>query len=635
MGVPQTKLRIGVFLVDPSMDEISTEGTTVKIEPRAMRVLVQLAARAGEVVSVEELLASAWCDLIVTPDSVYQAIAALRRAFGDDPKTPRYIINVPRRGYRLVAPVVPWQALNTIVQASASAPGTVAPTAAASRPSSAGSARSRGWWVGSLLVLAALVLGYVLLDKRRSSTPVHTTEQRIESVMAPAANSIAVLPFVDMSEKHDHEYFSDGLSEELIGLLAQSSDLQVTAQTSSFYFKGKQETITDIARTLGVAHILEGSVRVSGNTLRISAQLIRGDTGVHIWSGTYERELKDVFKLQDEIANAVVSALKLKLGHRAESGATDPSISTEAYDQYLLGVHMAQAGDNDGFRRAAAALERATQLDPHFAQAYAAWAFNECAVASNTGTSAPLNIAQVALDKALSLAPGRADGYAARSWCRADQLDFGGALADAEHAVSLEPRDARFQIALAFSLATNGRLTEATAIIKKAIALDPLNFYAWMTLGRLLTVRHDWPGARLALQRALEINPLAPGAQWRLGIVDLLTGHANVALNAFQNLQPEDLRKSGVAIAQHSAGREQESQTALAELISRAADTSAYLIGMVCAWRGENDLAFDWLERARRQRDPSLSIIKYDPLLAGLVRDPRYRTLLHELNLPD
>jgi TolB-like protein len=270
-----------------------------------------------------------------------------------------------------------------------------------------------------LLVIAAVAVigvGYVATDKFVLSKRVtHTGQESAQTAQVIATvqtalpeRSIAVLPFVDMSEKHDQEYFSDGLSEELIDMLTKVPDLRVPARTSSFFFKGKSDDIAAIAQKLRVAHVLEGSVRKSANTVRVTAQLIRADNGYHLWSETYDRELKDVFKVQDEIAGAVVTALKLKLERGQQVSSSHQTSIPEAYNQYLLGRQFFERFNSDGFRRAVDAYRKAVALDPHYAAAYAELALAELFVSDGTDAAANQR-ALAAADKAVALAPDEAD----------------------------------------------------------------------------------------------------------------------------------------------------------------------------------------------------------------------------------
>jgi transcriptional activator of cad operon len=256
-----TSLRIGAWRVSPPSGQISREGETVRVEARTMRLLLCLAEHAGEVVSIDELLEQVWAGVIVTPDSVYQAVTSLRRMLGDDPKQPTYIATVPRLGYRMVAGVSPWT---------------------------------------DLVGLQGRIGGAVHAAAAPAS--------------APLDNSVAVLPFLDLtSESMDQEFFADGMTEELIDRLSKIPGLRVPPPTSSFYLKGKKVTIPDIAKSLGVAYVLDGSLRKSGSTMRIAARLVRADNGFVVWSETYDRRLDDTLKVQDDIAGEVTKALAHQL----------------------------------------------------------------------------------------------------------------------------------------------------------------------------------------------------------------------------------------------------------------------------------------------------------------------------------
>jgi serine/threonine protein kinase/Tfp pilus assembly protein PilF len=447
--------------------------------------------------------------------------------------------------------------------------------------------------------------------------------------------SIAVLPFVDMSEKKDQGYFSDGLSEELIISLAQIHDLQVIARTSSFHFRDQKTPIAEIGSTLRVAHVLEGSVRRAGNTVRVTAQLIRADSGLPLWSQSYDRDVKDIFQVQDGIAAAVVAALKLKL--LPTEGLDDPhrSDNPEAYNQFLLARQFGRRGNLEDTERAVAAYTHAIELDPGFAAAYAGLSFAETALATSTQDAARFSAARDAAEKALHLAPQLVDAYRARAQLRLETLDFAGARADSEQAVALAPGDSRVQGLYGAQIAAFGKIPQAIAAMNKAIELDPLSSYAWANAGLFLTENRDYPAARRALERAAAITPSNDAFHFALGQLDLLQGRLADALVEFQKLGGDGVRRMGDAMIEHANGHEKQSQQALKDLIAKHATDMAYQVGDVYAWRGEKDKAFEWLERAYQQHDSGLNGIAYDPLLAGLQSDPRYGALLKKLELAD
>jgi TolB-like protein/DNA-binding winged helix-turn-helix (wHTH) protein len=314
-----TTLLIGDWCVNPASGQISREEQSVRVEARTMRLLICLADRAGEVVSIDDLLEQVWSGVIVTPDSVYQAVALLRRLLGDDPKQPTYIATVPRLGYRMVASVSPWVAQT--VAPPLPATELTESTHAMTNLSGSKSGRHRQVWflitAGAALCLA-LVVGFVLYGKvggndRAVSTPAAALGQ----------SSVAVLPFLDLtSESMDQEYFADGMTEELIDRLSKIPGLRVPPPTSPFYFKGKKVPIAEIARSLGVAYVLDGSLRKSGPTMRVSARLVRADSGFVVWTETYDRRMDDSLKVQDDIAGEVIRALGPSIDGGVRSAGT-------------------------------------------------------------------------------------------------------------------------------------------------------------------------------------------------------------------------------------------------------------------------------------------------------------------------
>lgn len=293
-----TALRIGAWSVDPATNQIAREGQTVKLEARTMRLLLCLAEHAGETVGTDELMDRVWSGTIVTQDSIYQAVTSLRRLLGDDPKKPTYIATVPRRGYRMVAKV--------LAQAESSTVAVAAP------PALVGALHRARYRKASLLLgvgaLVAVVLGLTFSNLGR----VTKDGRAISPAPAtPHAQSVAVLPFLDLtSQAMNEEYFADGMTEELIDRLSKVPGLQVSPPTASFYFKGKQMPVSEIARALNVTYVMDGSVRKSGPMLRVAARLVRADNGFIIWSETYDRESGDLLKVQHEIAGEIAKALE-------------------------------------------------------------------------------------------------------------------------------------------------------------------------------------------------------------------------------------------------------------------------------------------------------------------------------------
>jgi TolB-like protein/Tfp pilus assembly protein PilF len=509
--------------------------------------------------------------------------------------------------------------------------------------SPAPSTLSSRWRKPALMAALAVVtvgLAYVLADKFWMPKRVDEQKSLVEATPAISDESVAVLPFVDMSEKKDQEYFSDGLTEELLNLLTKVPQLRVAARTSSFYYKGKSVKLAEMARELHVAHLLEGSVRKSGNQVRITAQLIRAADGYHQWSQTYDRELDDIFKIQDEIAAAVVGALKLKLlpDHEvlsARSRTTNPA----AHTQYLLGRQFFNRTNTDDFRRAVAAYEQAIALDPKYASAYAGLAVAENELSHDPENSlaevlAGQKRALMAADRAIAIDPALSEGYAARGFLRFTiNWDWTGAEADLSRAFALDPGSYRAYTCYACFLASLGRLSEALEINKKALELDPLSADTWFRRSIQLNAAGRLPEARKAAMRALEISPEHAFAWFNLGVTSLLESNPKAALAEFRKAS-KARREAGVAMAEHDLGHVKDSQRALDALVAGYASTNAYQVAEVYAWRGERDAAFNWLERAHAQHDGVLVQLKFDPLLAQLHSDPRFAAMVKKMGLP-
>jgi TolB-like protein len=436
-------------------------------------------------------------------------------------------------------------------------------------------------------------------------------------------DSIAVLPFVNMSADPEQEYFSDGLSEELLNLLAQLPQLRVIARTSSFSFKGKEVDVATIAKALNVAHVLEGSVRKSGNTLRITAQLIRTSDSSHLWSQTYDREMTDIFKVQDEIAKAVVDALKIQLLPNQAMTSGDRSSNPEAYNQFLIGEQFANQDSQEGFRRGESAYLKAIELDPGYGAAYARLALVK------------YYLADTSADKAVLVAPELANAYSVRGIIRLSfSRDWAGAQADLQRALQLNEANSGSQIGYWRLSMALGRKADATAAARRATELDPLNASAWSSLGRSLNGANDTVGGREALERALEISPDSAYARFQLGLAALYEGQAQEALVEFRNISDRGYGYAGIAMAEYSLGHTRESDQALSELIAKFPG-AAYQTAQAYGWRGDKDKAFEWLQISLDRDDGGLTFMKSDPVMDKLIGDPRYPAFLRKLGLPE
>jgi TolB-like protein/DNA-binding winged helix-turn-helix (wHTH) protein len=620
-------LRVGDLRVDPALDEICKGGATIKVEPRTMRLLVCLAEHAGQVVSVEELLAEVWKDVIVGPDSVYQAVAGLRRVLGDDPKAPVYIANVMRRGYRLVAPVALWSepSVKPVAPLSASPAADATPAVSGFEvPPSVDPARSRSRF--AIPVFVALILGLGALIARTAWRSTHP------AAVAVAEQSVAVLPFLDLSEKRDEEYFADGMSEELIDALARVPELHIPARTSSFYFKGKQATISDIAKALGVANVLEGSVRKSGDTLRITAQLIRVDTGYHIWSQTFDRPVADVFKVQDEIAEAVLQSLKLSLLAPAPAKPA-PTANTAAYTLYLRARSLENVGE---YELAKKYLQQALALDPGFAEGWAALAIimtDDFETLDSRRTPELCSSAHAAADEALKLNSGLATAHNAKGRILA-ACDWNWTAAEAQYsrALELDPGNARVLRSYAFFEWGVEHYQRALELAQRAVSLDPLNGSNYLCLAFAQGALGKLAEAEASYRKQLELDPLA--GYGLLSVAISAQGRPQEALVEVERDANEQVRGMNYPFYYDALGRKEDADRAIASYIQKYGDKDPETVGTFYACRKNFDQAITWFTRMVAIRAVFAEIPPRLACLKNMENDPRYQAIRRQINYP-
>ncbi len=493
--------------------------------------------------------------------------------------------------------------------------------------------------IGLLLVAAGyLAFDKFVIDPDRDAEEIKTaveaeqfkTEEAVQS--KSQVNSIAVLPFVNMSDDSGNEYFSDGLSEELLNLLVKIPQLQVAARTSSFSFKGKDVKIAQIARELNVSHILEGSVRKAGNRVRITVQLIKADDGFHLWSETYDRTLDDIFVVQDEIANAVVAALKVTLmGAIPATRPTDP----EVYSLYLQAKYLNNLQGKEDLEKALTAYEQALAIDPDYAPAWVGlnvvyW--NQAKYGWRAGAQA-LDLSLAAVQQALLIDNKLASAWASLAYLKRFQWDWAGAKAAIEKALALEP-NSTFVIGTAATLAgTFGQLEKSIELFERVAKLDPLSSSTFRALAvRYLTIG-NFEKALETINQVKLINPRHPSLQFDLAMIYLLGGDPETALSELDK-NPHYWRFDlGRAKTLSTLGREAEAQAIIKHLLET--DEIPVPMATLFAWRGENDLAFEWFEVAFQQHDASFAFLLRNRWFTKLESDPRYLPLVEKLGLLD
>jgi len=471
-----------------------------------------------------------------------------------------------------------------------------------------------------LLVIGAIVAAFMIVSRRPTT-----------SLTAIPEKSIAVLPFVDMSEGKANEYFSDGISEELLNLLAKIPQLQVTARTSSFAFKGKETGIPEIARTLHVAHVLEGSVRKAGNSVRITAQLIKAGTDTHLWSQTYDRKLDDIFAVQDEIAADVVKQLKVTLlGAAPKARTTDP----EAYALYLQAVQLGLPFTAEAFQQSGALYRKVLAIDPRYAPAWVGLSrnfTNETGQGLLPGKEGFAQAREAAV-KALAIDPDYAPAHAQLGWIAMyGDNDLADAALHLERALALYPADLSVLTTSATLLQSLGRLDEALALEEAAVRRDPVNVTALFNLGYHQRMAGRLDAAIASFRTVLSLSPSNGGAHCQLGVALLLKGDAKGALAEIEQETSEIYKMIGLPMAYHALGRKADSDAALPALIAKYEKDASSNIASVYAYRGEADQAFEWLDKAVEYGDGGLGEIVTDNLFDKIHGDPRWLPFLRKI----
>ena len=461
-----------------------------------------------------------------------------------------------------------------------------------------------------------------------------TAKKTSAAVSAPDEKSVAVLAFANLSDDKANEYFSDGISEELLNVLAKIPGLKVSARTSAFYFKGKQVPIPEIAQKLGVAYVVEGSVRKSGSKVRITAQLIKAEDGFHVWSENFDRELKDIFAVQDEIAGLIAQNLKLKLAVKSPVRSVNPA----AYDLWLQGRTIFTRGNPHDYPKGIQHYKEALALEEDSAQTWAALAIGSAISAAQGELAVESGFAQArtAADRALALDADSAQAYYALGLVRflAD-WDWVQADASYQRALALAPSDVNILSTAATLAQTLGQSERALRLSRTAGELDPLNFLPAYTLAKSYMQLGRYDEMEKHAERMIAINSDGRYGYVFLAFAHLLQGRVEVAAQVVERMKPDFFQLTCLALVRHAQGRPAESDAALNELKVKFSKDSGYQIAEIYAYRQEPDRAFEWLEAAYRERDPGMTWLTYDPFMKNVRADARWPVLLKKMNLPD
>lgn len=622
----ESGFRLGPLTIDPRAGETTGPAGTEKLDPKVMGVLLVLADHAGQVVSRETLLARVWPGVVVTDEALSRCIYELRRQLGAAAGIEvgrGFIETLPKRGYRLNAEVLALQS-----PAPAQQPESPAPRHAGQRNTILAAA--------GVVVLLAAVAAYLLA--RQPGAP-----------SSPSNRSIAVLPFVDLSERKDQGYFGDGIAEEILNRLAQSNEVRVIARTSSFALRDETLGIPAIARKLDVSHVLEGSVRKSGDRIRVTAQLVQGSDGAHLWSETFERHVSDVFGIQDEIASSVATAMRITLSGSAPRAS--PPANVSAYENYLQGEFFFYRRNPGDVQRSIGYFKQAIAADPGYASA---WASLSGAYAFLAWEGVEVNrdmqrlqeeaaLRAVELDPRLAVAHVRLSGY---------YSETGQHAKSAEHlriARQLDPEDSLVLAHEIEAALESGNFDEAIAIQRRVVTRDPLNRVSQQNLGVFLFYAGRLDEALEAFNAALVLAPDAgPDLEIELGRIHVQQGRDAEAYAEFMRLPPGRFQDQGLALLHRSPEHRALSDAAFARLTADPAAGSESIeeeimsfvrLAEAQAFRGMNDAAFATLADKRRAlRDgwgEASNVVWYfkhevriSPFLKGLASDPRWTAVV-------
>jgi TolB-like protein/DNA-binding winged helix-turn-helix (wHTH) protein len=640
MPLPATDRRhahFGPFEVDFVARELRCRGKRINLQEKPFQVLAILLEQPWELVTREDLRQKLWpADTFVDFEhSINTAVKKVREALEDSGDHPKFIETLPRRGYRFIAPVERSAGRPSVIELVPSGRETDSDLSDTEQVKGQSAQyavpylRKAAWIsVPVLIVAASVAVIWYQHTPQRNAPPITT--------MA----SIAVLPFADLSPGHDHEYFSEGLAEEILNRLTKIPKLKVTARASAFQFKGKNEDPRVVAQKLDVADLLEGSVQRDKDRARVTVRLIKAEDGYDIWSESFDREFKDIFAVEDEIAKAVTSALQLKLlaSNSPPTLTTSRTTNPETYEAFLQARYFAHLQDEASAKKALHYANKAIKSDPNYAPAYALRA----SIQLESGGMTWMDLSEATektrhdTEKAIALDPNLADGYRVLSMIQASvELNCPAAETSLKRASDLAPGDPDNLGRSAWLAMCLGRPQQAVELWKQEVLLDPLRPDEYLWLAQSLRDLGRYEEAHAALGKALDLNPNQISMIHEVGgEIYLAQGRPQEALAEMEKEGSGLFHDLGAALVYHALGRRQESDAALARMISQHSGDGAYQIAQVYGYRGKEDQAFEWLNRAYRQHDPGLMWFKTDLKLKSLRKDPRSADLLKKLNLP-
>ncbi len=641
--IPKNLIRFGNCVLDASAFELRRGRRVVKLERIPLQVLLILIEEQGQVVTREEIADQIWGkDVFLDVDNgINTAIRKIRQVLNDDPQTPQFVETIPGRGYRFIAPLettktqsrptesVPEKAPSPAIAATINPGSAVSPATPASR-------RGFPWSRSGVLVLAVLCVVGVTgwLGWKRFNGARHPIR------------SIAVIPLQNLSGDPSQDYFADGMTEELITELARIQSLRVISHTSVMDYKGTKKHLPEIARELGVDAILEGSVIRESDNVRVTVQLLDGPADRHLWGEEYERPLNSVLNLQRDVGRVIAQEVRAKLSPTQQAPVRQAHVvNPAAYDDYLKGRFYFDNGFGkpDSLKKGRPYFEESIQADPNFAPAYAGLAntYIYSAFAGVLKRDWAYRAAKQAIDKAMELDDSVGEAHYALSALKSDfDWDWEGAELELNRAIALAPSYSCAHEGRALLLALLGRRDETLAELAKVDQLDFSLSSAGTEVGVYYALR-DYPNLIAASKRALLLDPNAWWPHYKMGVGYEGIGKAQEAISEYQKaieLSGGSPAAVGLAHSYSAAGKKAEAQKILRELerkLNGTADVSPYTMATIYAGLGDRDRAFEYLNRAFRERSFSLSAdLKADSAIDSLRSDPRFQTLLSQMGLP-
>lgn len=624
-NIPQSEMRyrVGDLIVDAGTCRLLDGDKEIPVPKLSFDLLLALLRHAPNVVTTSELMDEVWGDVVVAEETVTQRVKLLRDLLGSDRR--EIVRTVRGRGFRIDAPVE--------VIGTDGVRGAPTNQSKVKRHRRHPTARRHYLLTAAAVVLLSITLYAYFIGERE----VDIVDGQTALIAEPADRTIAVVPFLNASGSPENEYLSDGITETLLHILTKAADLQVTARTSAFAFKNENVDIRIIGEKLGVRTILEGSVQKVGDRLRITARLVDTGSGSYLWSENYDRNVTDIFAVQDDIGNSVMAALTATFGDDMIAVPTyEDTRNAVAYNAYLQGRYFFERRSEINFHRAINYFEQALAVEPGFAAAHAALARTHIRMASVGYVPAEegYESGRISTEAALALDPDLAEAYIALGERKTlHEWDWGAADAAYQRAQSINPYNTAAVIGAARIAGAFGRFEDSIRFLEDVLASDPLAFEAHHLLGHFYFYTGRNSEAADALRKAIELYPGITGTRLVLGEVYLADSQLEAALEVMREETGAPWRRAGLAYAYSALGYVEQARAAMEELIEHDRNISAYQIATAYAYGGDLGNAIDWLQLAFEQRDSAMLELYGAPGLAQLHDDPRFRDILRKLKV--